>query len=68
MGVVGRDLGVAYALAIDHQLERGVFHPHIPVGGVDTGDLHLRADGEEREEEKEEGDGSFHKFLRDKNK
>ena len=68
MGVVGRDLGVAYALAIDHELERGVFHPHIPVGGVDAGDLHLRADGEEREEEKEEGDGSFHKFLRDKNK
>ena len=34
MGVVGRDLGVAYALAIDHELERGIIPTYQSVGSM----------------------------------
>ena len=38
-GIVGLYLGFAYVLAVNHKLQRRVFHPHIPVGGVDSVDF-----------------------------
>ena len=35
-GIVGRDLGRADVLAVDHELQGGVFHACIPVGRFDT--------------------------------
>ena len=34
------DLGIADAGSIDHQLQRRVLHPCVPVCGVDAGDLY----------------------------
>ena len=35
-GIGGADIRLADVLTVDHQLERGVFHAYIPVGGFDT--------------------------------
>ena len=39
-GIIGGDLRLAYTLAIDHQLQRRVFHAHVPIGGLHAVYLH----------------------------
>ena len=45
--IVCRDIGITHILAIDHQLERGVLHPNIPVCRFDTVNLNCRICGQD---------------------